>query len=224
MTCDGAGALRRGEAAGLTWPDIDLDAARLTLSQQLPGEDGTLLFGPPKSQTSRRIMPLDRVSAAPSPGGAAQPVAGRRTLAVGGPCVHPRGWPAAAVGVHHRHFQRLAPADPSARLVSWRSAACPCGRRGPQGRPGPLGHSSIVLTADTYITVLPELARQAAEGVAALIVAAARRPPGCRPHARGWSHPAAPWPHHKQSRSLPGHERPVQDGWGARGSNPEPTD
>lgn len=51
--------LRRGEAAGLTWPDIDLDAAALTVSQQLLDEDGKLLFGPPKSQTSRRTMPLD---------------------------------------------------------------------------------------------------------------------------------------------------------------------
>jgi len=33
-----------------------------------------------------------------------------------------------------------------------------------------LGHSSIVLTADTYISVLPEVARNAAEKVAALVL------------------------------------------------------
>jgi len=36
-----------------------------------------------------------------------------------------------------------------------------------------LGHSSIVLTAGTYISVLPEVARTAAEKVAALILRAA---------------------------------------------------
>jgi hypothetical protein len=35
-----------------------------------------------------------------------------------------------------------------------------------------LGHSSIVLTADTYTSVLPEVARKAAEDVANLIIAA----------------------------------------------------
>lgn len=41
-----------------------------------------------------------------------------------------------------------------------------------------LGHSSIVLTADTYTSVLPEVAHQAAEKVAALIVRAGRLVPG----------------------------------------------
>jgi hypothetical protein len=36
-----------------------------------------------------------------------------------------------------------------------------------------LGHSSIVLTADTYTSVLPELAHQAAEATAQLILTAA---------------------------------------------------
>jgi hypothetical protein len=41
-----------------------------------------------------------------------------------------------------------------------------------------LGHASIVLTADTYTSVLPEVARQTAEGIAALVMAAGRNPPG----------------------------------------------
>ncbi|HTX27867.1 MAG TPA: hypothetical protein VME19_12700 [Streptosporangiaceae bacterium] len=35
-----------------------------------------------------------------------------------------------------------------------------------------LGRSSIVLTADTYTSVLPEVARKAAEDIATLIIAA----------------------------------------------------
>jgi integrase len=41
-----------------------------------------------------------------------------------------------------------------------------------------LGHASIVLTADTYISGLPELARSSAEATAALVRAAAVGPPG----------------------------------------------
>jgi integrase len=43
-----------------------------------------------------------------------------------------------------------------------------------------LGHSSIVLTADTYITVVPEVARKSAEDVARLVLNAARCAPGSR--------------------------------------------
>jgi integrase len=41
-----------------------------------------------------------------------------------------------------------------------------------------LGHCSIVLTADTYLSVAAELALAAAETVARLILRAGRRPPG----------------------------------------------
>ena len=43
-----------------------------------------------------------------------------------------------------------------------------------------LGHSSIVLTADTYTSVLPDVARKAAEKVAALIIKAGCLVPGTR--------------------------------------------
>ena len=41
-----------------------------------------------------------------------------------------------------------------------------------------LGHCSIVLTADTYVSVAMELALSAAEAVARLVLRAGRRPPG----------------------------------------------
>jgi hypothetical protein len=41
-----------------------------------------------------------------------------------------------------------------------------------------LGHCSIVLTADTYTSVLPDVARKAAEQVAALVLRAGRLVPG----------------------------------------------
>ena len=51
-----------------------------------------------------------------------------------------------------------------------------------------LGHSSTVLTADTYTSVLPEVARKAAEDVASLIITAGRLVPGTQQRRRpDWS-------------------------------------
>ena len=52
-----------------------------------------------------------------------------------------------------------------------------------------LGHSSIVLTADTYTSVLTDLLAYAAEATAELVLAAAARKPG-RQHRRRNDHPA----------------------------------
>jgi integrase len=43
-----------------------------------------------------------------------------------------------------------------------------------------LGHSSIVTTADTYTSVLPEAAHRAAQATADMIIEAARSVPGAR--------------------------------------------
>ncbi len=55
-----------------------------------------------------------------------------------------------------------------------------------------LGHSSIVTTADTYTSVLPEVAHQAAQATADMIIQAARRVPGSALPGRPVTHiPAA---------------------------------
>lgn len=51
--------MRRGELAGLTWRWLDLDAARLSVEQQLVPTRGGCTFGPPKSARSRRTVALD---------------------------------------------------------------------------------------------------------------------------------------------------------------------
>jgi site-specific recombinase XerD len=56
-----------------------------------------------------------------------------------------------------------------------------------------LGHASIVLTADTYTSVLPETARQAAADTAALIRDAGRIVPGTHPPRRR-EYPRPPQP------------------------------
>lgn len=50
--------LRRGEALGLRWIDVDLDARTLRINQQLQRLEGRLQMSEPKTKTSRRVLDL----------------------------------------------------------------------------------------------------------------------------------------------------------------------
>lgn len=50
--------LRRGEALGLKWSDVDLDRGRLTVRRSLQHVDGKLTLHQTKTSTSERTIPL----------------------------------------------------------------------------------------------------------------------------------------------------------------------
>ncbi len=54
--------LRRGEAAGLRWGDLDLDAGTLTVTGQLRQPGGRMAAAPPKSDAGRRVIALDQTT------------------------------------------------------------------------------------------------------------------------------------------------------------------
>jgi integrase len=54
--------LRRGEAAGLRWIDVDLDEKVIMINQQCITFGHTTTVGPPKTAASRRTIALDRTS------------------------------------------------------------------------------------------------------------------------------------------------------------------
>ncbi len=56
--------LRRGEAAGLRWCDVDLDGKTAVISQQLQQYDGRLAVCEPKTPHSTRVIALDRTTVA----------------------------------------------------------------------------------------------------------------------------------------------------------------
>lgn len=72
--------LRRGEAAGLRWADLDLDGGTLTVAAQLQQLGGRLVAGPPKSEAgggwSRWTRPRSRRCAPIRPGGGPRAAAG----------------------------------------------------------------------------------------------------------------------------------------------------
>ena len=186
--------LRRGEAAGLRWCDVDLDGGTAVISQQLQQYDGHLAVCPPKTPHSVRVIALDSTTVAAL---RAHRDRQRAEAAAFGPGYQASGYvfsnlngdPMAPDRLS-RTFKKLAAEAglPPIRLHDLRHGAATLAQaagvdlRTVQEQ---MGHSSIVLTADTYTSVLPEVAHAAAEKVAALIVRAGCLVPGTgRPRRR----------------------------------------
>jgi len=56
--------MRSGELRGLRWRDLDLDAGTLTVANVITTAGGKLVHGPPKTEQSRRVLPLPPKAAA----------------------------------------------------------------------------------------------------------------------------------------------------------------
>ena len=185
--------LRRGEAAGLRWCDIDLDGKTAVITQQLQQYDGRLAICPPKTAHSTRVIALDHTTVAAlrahrdrqrAEAGAYGP--GYRTS--GFVFTNLNGDPMAPDRLT-RTFRALATGagQPPVRLHDLRHGAATLAlAAGVDLRvvQEMLGHSSIVLTADTYTSVLPAVAHTAAEKVAALLIQAGCLIPGTRRRRR----------------------------------------
>ena len=176
--------LRRGEAAGLRWSDLDLDAGTLTVSGQLQQLGGRIVAGPPKSDAGRRVIALDKTTIAALREHrlrqhAERAAAGSRWDETGCVFTTVAGGPVGPDRVT-RLFRELAVASglPPVTLHGLRHGAATLALAAGTDLKvvhDQLGHSTVVLTADTYTSVLPETARAAAERTAALLFPA-RRP------------------------------------------------
>ncbi len=176
--------LRRGEAAGLCWTDLDLDEATLTICRTLQEHVGRPVLLPPKTAASARTIALDRSTAAVLTAHRAHQ---RAVAGVDRPngfvFAHADGQPYSPSYLTH-HFRALQERHglPPIRFHDLRHGAATLALAAGadlKAIQDMLGHASIiVLTADTYTSVLPEVARETAEGIAALVLAAGRNPPG----------------------------------------------
>jgi integrase len=169
--------LRRGEAVGARWTDLDLDAAALAVAQQIVQVGWRTEVGEPKSG-SARVIPLDAITVAVLKAHRARQNAER--LAAGS------GWVDSGLiftredgAVLHpdyvtRHFEWLVrnAGLPPIRLHDLRHGAATLAlAAGTDIKVVQelLGHSTSVLTRDTYTSVLPEVARAAAEAIAGIV-------------------------------------------------------
>ncbi|MGW8436798.1 site-specific integrase [Nocardiopsis sp. NPDC055879] len=189
---------------GLRWPDIDLVRGTMRVERQLQSHQGRLVELAPKSATSRRMLSVDHTTL----GVLRRHQWHRQQEARGqGRVWDSRGFVftalrggALAPERLSRLFRKLNISSglPPVRLHDLRHGAVTLAlAAGVELKvvQAMLGHASIVLTADTYSTVLPQVAREAAERTAWLVL----RDSG-RAHQRGTARrvrrgPAPPWPH-----------------------------
>ncbi|MCW2935855.1 MAG: integrase family protein [Actinomycetia bacterium] len=182
------------------------------MSEQLQQIGGRLATAPPKSDAGRRVIALDKTTVAALREHRARQLgdgdtAGGRWAETGYVFATLTGKP---VGPDRltRLFRKLVAASglPPAPCTG-------CGRvppRSPSLAAGTdlkvvqeqLGHSTIVLTADTYTSVLPETARTAADLTAALLFPARNAPAGRgKPVARRVRKQALPaWARRRRGR------------------------
>ncbi|WP_223256412.1 site-specific integrase [Micromonospora endophytica] len=183
--------LRRGEAAGLRWVDIDLHEGQLSVVRQRTTAGYDVHEGPPKSAASRRQVALDKhtVQVLRQQRERQQQRRARR-LGAGMVC-HDSGYVFTSpdgLPLHPGYLtQRLRllvdrAGLPPIRLHDLRHGAASLAHSANadiKTIQHQLGHANIRVTADIYTTVLPPAARKVARK--------ATRPdehPGRKPHAR----------------------------------------
>jgi integrase len=167
--------LRRGEAVGLRWEDLDVAGQQIVVSQQVVQLGWETEIGAPKTDSGTRIVPLD--------GGTLAVLQAWRHLQQAEAEAWGSAWQQTGLvftredgsGLHPDlvtdTFHRIAAtADlPPIRLHDLRHTAASLALQA--GVPmkvvsEQLGHSSLAITADTYTSVLPAVAHAAAEAVA----------------------------------------------------------
>ena len=188
--------LRRGEACGLRWADLDLDPAvelgagqladghgRLRVVQAIVQIGGSVSPAPPKTPASRRTISLDpattallrelRKSTTTRAGGWLDPTSPVLADQAGRP-IQPQRLSVA--------FRRAVQASglPPVRLHDLRHGAASLALAAGADLKTVqdlLGHSTIITTADIYTSVLPEVHDRYADAVADLVHAAQQRHP-----------------------------------------------
>jgi integrase len=179
--------LRRGEVAGLRWCDVDLDGAVVRVAHQLQLRDGDLVIGPPKTRSGHRWVALDTLTV--------QVLRDHRerqlqelhelgvadtgyvfTDATGSPLAPPKLSDTFRrlvkfTGLPPVRFHDLRHGAASLEILAGADLKLVSDQR---------GHSSIVLTADTYVSILPAGVRDVVENVARLVLDHGLRVPGQR--------------------------------------------
>jgi integrase len=170
--------MRRGEVLGLRWQDVDLDHGLLTIRQQVVQLAGQLHVGPPKTKSGYRTVPVDALTVEVL---RAQQEAQRQDHAAWGDA-----WQAtdhvftrsngslmqpnlvtrrfrelsATAGLPIIRFHDLRHTSASIALAAGVAMKTVSDR---------LGHSTTAITADLYTHVVPVVAQEAADAIAAVI-------------------------------------------------------
>ena len=170
--------MRRGEALGLGWEDVDMEAGSVTIRRAWIPVNGVAQFSEPKSRRSRRTIALDpltfealRMHAARQADeqsswqeGAAE--AGLVFTRPDGRALVP--WAVSKAFRDHSQAALLPPIPLHGLRHTYATLALASGVN-PRIVSGRLGHATVALTLDVYSHVLPQADREAAERIAALL-------------------------------------------------------
>ena len=174
-----ATGMRRGEALGLAWQDVDMEAGSVTIRRAWIPVNGVAQFSEPKSRRSRRTIALDASTLEALRAHAARQADEQRQwredlVDVNLVFTRPDGRPLVPwlVSKAFREHSRAAmlPLIPLHGLRhSYATLALSSGVN-PRIVSARLGHATVALTLDVYSHVLPQADREAAQSIAALIV------------------------------------------------------
>lgn len=170
--------LRQGEALGLRWEDIDFRAGTLRVSYQLQRIGGKLTLVPPKTEKSRRTLVLpalivERLREHESRQVAERLWAGSTWNDSGLVFANRRGDPTQARRVIEQFHEALRSAG--LRRIRFHDLRHSCATLllvqgiSPRVVMEVLGHSEIALTMNAYSHVVPELQKEAAERMQAIL-------------------------------------------------------
>ncbi|GAB3849466.1 tyrosine-type recombinase/integrase [Micromonospora andamanensis] len=169
---------RRGEACGSRWVDLNKRAHTLKITEQLVQLGWKVESGSPKSEAGGRDLTLDEITLKVIDAWRKRQIAER--LAWGGAWInsgriftHQDGSALHPADVT-KHFNELVAASglPPIRLHDLRHGAATLALEGGvdiKVVQEELGHSTSTLTRDTYTSVSPRLAREAAEKIAGIV-------------------------------------------------------
>jgi integrase len=179
--------LRRGEMCGLRWTDIDIDRGVLTIERNRTTAGYEIVEGDPKTPAGRRCVALDKRTmrvlrahrrrqldqqAQAAKDATPWTDSGYLFTRADGLPINPNY----ATTRFRKLVQRAG--LPPVRLHDLRHGAASLAHQAGadlKTLQDLLGHSSIVITADTYTSVLPKVQRRCADATAQLVLAAARR-------------------------------------------------
>lgn len=174
----GLRGLRRGEALGLRWRNVDLNNREIRIVEQLTFNKGVEVFGPPKSKSGRRLVAIDeRLARQLYLHGCQQRLTARnnRWTVEDDTCVFTdeAGSPLKPIWVT-RHFNTLVGRHGlrSIRLHDLRHTSASIGLASGETLlevSRRLGHSSVAITADIYSEISAETAHASAERLAAYL-------------------------------------------------------
>ena len=171
--------MRRGEALGLRWSDLDFDARRASIRQTVFAVNHEVLFGTPKTAKGRRSIELDAGTVAALRAHRQRQLEERLLVGSGwrdldlvfckptGEPLHPERFSRDfAKRVERGGFSRIRLHD---LRHTWATLALGAGIH-PKIVQERLGHASVGITLDIYSHATPAMQRDAADTVAALVL------------------------------------------------------